>query len=47
MKVCKVIVCFLFAASFAVGNVKTVSAEEWKEMPTKFDYESCMERAKN
>ena len=44
MKICKVIVCFLFALGFVVGNVKTVSAEERKEMSNA--YAEHMQRAK-
>ena len=47
MKFCKVIVCFLFALGFVVGNGTTLSAEEWKEMPANFDYETCMQGARN
>lgn len=44
MKFCKIIVCFLFAVSFAVGNVKTVSAEEQNEKSD--EYVRWMQQAK-
>ncbi len=44
MKVCKIIVCFLFVVSFSVGNGGTISAEERKEIANL--YAKSMQEAK-